>query len=376
MSAVAVIVTVVVPFLPGVAELGETAGQIIGNLLFLAVAPVFCVTASVVISRLPRHPVGWMMLLIGTGIVMSVPYDLLIPETVPDDPTAAMITVIILGSLSWAFFIFPIIHLILVFPTGRLRSSRWWVLVGLEVALFTYLVLSAVFSEQVGPAEEASWTVHNPIGFLDEDWFHDGLFAAGLAVLALGAFVSLVLRFVGSSGVERQQMKWLLLGTSGFALSYVIGWFSPASNENEVFSILFALSLIGIGLAVAVAVLRYRLYEIDRVISRTVSYALVFGVLAGLVALVAAVVGTRFDDPLVVAGTTLAVAALFNPLRLRVQALVDRRFNRSRYDAEQVMDGFAASLRDEVDSDSVVTGWQTVVIETMHPSLVGVWVRE
>jgi hypothetical protein len=125
----------------------------------------------------------------------------------------------------------------------------------------------------------------------------------------------------------------------------------------------------------AVAILRYRLYEIDRIISRTVTYALVVGLLVLAVAGVATLVGSRFDDPIVVAATTLAVAAVFNPLRKRVQGLVDRRFNRSLFDSGRVMDDFAASLRERVDQIEVIDGWTGVVSQTMQPSTLGVWIR-
>jgi hypothetical protein len=141
--------------------------------------------------------------------------------------------------------------------------------------------------------------------------------------------------------------------------------------------ILFNVAVVGFPVAVGVAVLRYRLYEIDRIISRTVSYALVVGllglVLFGLVAGLGAWLGR--ENQLVVAVSTLAVAALFNPVRRRVQGWVDRRFNRSRYDAERVMSEFVGSLRDRTDPDGVVEGWVGVVSETMQPTSVGVWVR-
>jgi hypothetical protein len=131
-----------------------------------------------------------------------------------------------------------------------------------------------------------------------------------------------------------------------------------------------------IPICVGIAVTRYRLYEIDRIISRTVSYVLVVAVLVGAVAALAALVGAQFQEPWVVAATTLGVAALFTPLRRRSQTWVDRRFNRSHYDAERVMDGFAASLRSQVDPDDVTGDWLAVVNETMQPAAAGVWVKE
>jgi hypothetical protein len=146
------------------------------------------------------------------------------------------------------------------------------------------------------------------------------------------------------------------------------GWFWDA---------LFGIAVLALPLAIGFAVLRYRLYEIDRIISRTVAYTIVIVLL--VVAYMAALSALTWllptESPLAVAASTLAAAALFNPLRVRVQAWVDRRFNRSRYDAERVMTGFAETLRDEVDLDSVVEGWVTVVSRTMQPATVDVWVR-
>jgi hypothetical protein len=142
--------------------------------------------------------------------------------------------------------------------------------------------------------------------------------------------------------------------------------------------LVFGLSLAGLPVAVAIAVLRYRLYEIDRIISRTVSYAVVVAFLAllffGVVTALSSLLPAESD--LAIAGSTLAVAALFNPVRRWVQVWVDRRFNRSRYDTQRVMDRFAGSLQDRVDSQEVVDGWVGVVSETMQPASVAVWVRE
>jgi hypothetical protein len=146
------------------------------------------------------------------------------------------------------------------------------------------------------------------------------------------------------------------------------------SDRWQAWAIALSVSLLPI--AIGVAVLRYRLYDLGRVVSRTVTYAIVVGLLIGVVALTAAVVGAQFESPLVVAATTLAVAAVFNPLRRRVQSTVDRRFNRSRYDAERVIDDFAGSLRDRTDPVEVVDGWMGVITETMQPVAIGVWTRD
>jgi hypothetical protein len=176
-------------------------------------------------------------------------------------------------------------------------------------------------------------------------------------------------------------LKWFLLAGASFMAALVTEVVLSAMGFDETplpLDIWISLSIVAIPVAATLAVLRYRLYEIDRIVSRTVTYVVVIVLLAvvyavGLTALTSLL---DTDSPLIVAGSTLAVAALFNPLRRRVQRGVDHRFNRSRYDAERVMDGFSGSLRDEVDPDRVVTGWLSVVNETMHPSSAGIWVRE
>jgi drug/metabolite transporter (DMT)-like permease len=196
-------------------------------------------------------------------------------------------------------------------------------------------------------------------------------FVIGLAAIAI---LSLVLRRRKSTGTERQQYRWLLLGASLFVLISAAGQVLP---EDSMFEVLWLVGGSAIPICICVAVVRYRLFEIDRVISRTVGYVLVVGVL-GLVFLGAVTLLTWVspaESQLAVAGSTLVVAALFNPLRKRLQGWVDRRFNRSKYDAERVMEHFAGSLQDRVDEDELVRGWVGVVSATMEPAAASVWVR-
>jgi hypothetical protein len=191
---------------------------------------------------------------------------------------------------------------------------------------------------------------------------------------AIPATLSVIARFRNAGFVERQQIKWLLAATCVFAVAYIVG----AISDDEWVWWVVSLAMAAIPLAILLAVLRYRLYEIDRLISRTVAYVIVIALL-GAVYLGGFAAMTSFlpaESPLAVAGSTLAVAALFNPVRRRVQEWVDRRFNRSRYDARQVMDRFAGSLQGQVESEGLVDGWVSVVSETMEPASVAVWVRE
>jgi hypothetical protein len=201
------------------------------------------------------------------------------------------------------------------------------------------------------------------------------------------AFIALVVRFVRARGIERQQMKWFVFGTSLLVLAalimVVLGFFfgvkDPIRNPFAVGSIL--LGFIAIPVTSGIAIMRYRLYDIDRIISRTLSYALVTGCLVGAyVALV--VVFQAVTRPLTgrsdlaIAASTLIVAALFVPLRRRIQGAVDHRFNRKRYDAEKTIDAFTARLRDEVDISTLNDDLESVVRLTMQPAHVSVWLRD
>ena len=292
-----------------------------------------------------------------------------------------------IGGAFWLSWILAIGLLIAWFPTGRVVSPRWswlqWSFLTVIAGTFFFYAFSGevcdVYSDDI---EGCIRWIRNPIGIPGIPNPEYGAISGPLflvvGVLFVASVTSLIVRFRRSDGVERQQLKWFLSAGSLVVLSFLLEsiitglGYVPAPAWVDVLS---TVGIVLLPLSMILAIFRYRLYDIDRFISRTVTYTVVVALLAGGVALLATVVSTRFDDPLVVAATTLSVAAVFNPLRRRVQRVVDRRFNRSRYDAERVMDGFATTLRDEVDEDAVVDGWQGVVVETMHPSSVGVWVR-
>ncbi|MGH8949070.1 MAG: hypothetical protein ACRDXF_09460, partial [Acidimicrobiia bacterium] len=187
-------------------------------------------------------------------------------------------------------------------------------------------------------------------------------------------------RLIRGSHLVRRQIAGpilvLVLGVVSMIVVSVV--FGDAPIAQTLTTLITMIITVGVPVSIAVAITRYRLYEIDRLVSRTVSYLLVVGLLAAVFigAVTAAGSLLQTDSDLAIAASTLAVAALFNPLRRRVQVWVDRRFNRSRYDASKVMDGFSGSLRDEVDPDRVVEGWVGVVSATMQPASAGVWVRE
>jgi hypothetical protein len=220
--------------------------------------------------------------------------------------------------------------------------------------------------------------VPNPIGVTgaDIDAAPLSTILSGLLLLLLAAaIVSMVVRFRRSSGIERQQLKW-------FTYAGVLVLLAPLSNSllpglyNAPYLLVIALPI-----SVGIAVLRYRLYDIDRVINRTLVYGLLTALLAGVYAAVVLVLGQVFggvggDPPSwAVAGATLAVAALFQPTRRRIQAVVDRRFNRRKYDAAKTVEAFSARLRDQLDLDTLSTELLQVADQTMQPTTASLWLR-
>ena len=274
---------------------------------------------------------------------------------------------------SWIGALLPVslATLLLVFPDGR-PPRRWrWLVGGLVLVVASALVGALL----LWGLPLAVLTDFDRLDVEPRYVWVDLAFIGGFAAV-IPATASLISRYRRGELIERQQMKWLLGAAVLFAGVFVLG--NIFLGGGPVWEWLASVSMALIPIAVAFAVVRYRLYDIERIISRTVSYVLVVGVMGlvvfGLIAGLAIFLPS--DDPLVVAVATLVVFALFNPLRLRVQRVVDRRFNRSRYDAERVVEGFAYSLRERVDPERVVDGWVGTVIQTMQPAEIAVWIRE
>jgi hypothetical protein len=260
----------------------------------------------------------------------------------------------------------------LLVPDGRLRSRRWRVVVASAVAgpamFMAALLTPGSTTDTVVPFE-------NPLGQAGLV----GTAAEGIAVVGLvlhvaallAALLCVVLRFRSSRGIERQQMRWVAAG----AAVAVIGLTIPLGRYRGTW--LDPIVVLCVPAAVAVAVLRYRLWDLDRLVSRTVTYAVVTALLVlPYLAIVAAIPRlAEGSGSLAVAAATLAAAALFQPLRRRVQDLVDRRFNRRRYDAARTLDAFAARLRDQVDLDALEGELLGVVDQTMQPTRASLWLR-
>ena len=333
----------------------------------------FSVIGAVIAARRPGNPIGWILVGIGSLAVLSYfggTYAIYGAGSLPGAEVLAW-----LATWIWIPAGGLMIFLLLLFPDGRLPSRRWHWLVWLTVVWFILLV----------PGVLAIWPVRGMalveqgagnVSAIPEGRLLSLVTNSGTPVLLLTALASLVIRFRHSRGLERQQLKWVAFASALLVVQVPVSIALPF--EETVSGFLLLLALLTIPISIGIAVLRYRLYDIDRIISRTVTYALVVGLLGlivlGLVAGLAIFMPS--DDPLVVAVATLATAASFNPLRKRVHSAVDRRFNRSHFDAQRVVDEFSGTLRETADADKVVDGWVGVVEETMQPATVGVWVRE
>ena len=365
---------------------------ILDGIAWAMLPAVFVLTGALIVSRQPRNVIGLLLMIPGlvnlAAEVGAVAYGSLAEGPPAQGLTPGLWLRLWFDNWSWVLLIFPVFHLMLVFPTGRLLSTRWRWVVGLEVAMVVFIILAGAFGDVIGPLnvpEEEAWSLPNPIGFLPETFFDatfEAFWSAGLLIMTVFSLLALVLRFRHASPVERQQLRWLLFSVTVFALIYAPAAVTSGELETGgLGDLLFIFSLMGIPVSIAVAVLRFHLYDLDRIIRRTLLYAVLTGLLIGIFALsvfviqgvVGGVVGE--DSPLGVAVSTLLVAALFNPLRRRLQDLIDRRLYRRKYDAQRVIDEFVTTARNEADMSLLSADLLDVVDQTVQPSLQGLWIK-
>jgi hypothetical protein len=356
---------------------------------------VFAIVGTVVVIR-ARHSIGW--LLVSVAITWMIP--LLLEQYVIHGlivaPGSLPVTTLATWAATWTFaiVILPLTLILLLFPSGTLQASRWRARLLVLAAAATLL---ETISAAVGPGElGGSWTAYgvvvmNPLGLDVPMKLLNATSTTGTvlsACIALASMASLLIRFRASRDVERQQIKWLAFVALAAAVlilanivASLIATDTPAENAvgSIGWGVLVTTLMLGMPLSIGAAVLRYRLYDIDRIISRTLAYALVTALLGGtfasLVLLPPVVLGGESAPDYVIAVATLVVAALFGPVRRRVQDAVDHRFNRKRYDAEHTIDAFTARLREQVDIDALGAELNDVVRRTMEPAHVSVWLR-
>jgi uncharacterized membrane protein YidH (DUF202 family) len=341
----------------------------------------FTTMGALAAARRPDIPIGWLLLASGFGYAFAGFGTSAIPLI--DSPHSVFLYLDVITGWVWGVSITLVgVYLLLRFPTGRLLSRRWRVV---EWAVTAALVVFAVgVTFKPGRVEDTPYD--NPMGIPGAAGRFighlDGAFAVAFFASIVG-IVSLGIRYRRSRGVERSQLKWVVYGAGVLAVGLLVEFLVPEFVHDQeaytnVQNVISTLSVSFLPIAIGIAVLRYRLWDIDRLINRTIVYLLLtvvlVGVYAGLVVGLGAVTG-RTGNPLVIAGSTLVVAALFGPARRRIQALIDRRFFRQRYDSERVLAAFSTRLRDELDMASLSGELREAVTDAVQPSTVGLWIR-
>ncbi len=354
--------------------LPETDDEVFHAIGAVLGAVLMAIVGALIAARLPTNRYGWLLCALGFHFGLVILSDGLRRTGL----VTAWITWLIFGA-GFAVILFLLVLLLLLFPTGRLPGPawRWLPRAALVAAAAAILVLPFTPSRDYGAAP-TPWVVGGRAGDVLR-LLLDGSFRV-LFVLILPAALSVLLRYRRAGLVERQQLKWFLFATALAAVALLVDQVG-ALVGSRLWAVVDAVSFALLPVAVGIAVLRYRLYEIDRIVSRTVSYGLLTALLVVLYLLVVALLRPLLEpftgnSNLAVAASTLAVAAAFNPVRRRLQAVVDRRFDRARYDAARAVDAFARRLRDQVDLDEVTAGLRETVGATVAPTRVAVWLRD
>jgi hypothetical protein len=355
-----------------------TVGLLAQGAITALVYPLGYATVGLVLTlRRPANPIGWLYAAAGLTWSLPIPGDTWVDQLLAEHrplPLAAQLSAVV-GELNWApATVLGVILPALLVPDGRLRSRRWRPVAAAAVAAGVL----ALVGNGLAPVELEDTAIANPFalpGPAGEVAEAVGGLSTLLWLAALVASLAcVVLRFRSSAGIERQQLRWVAAGAAATVAGLFGGILTP--QRSVLSSVLYALVLC-VPAAVAVAVLRYRLWDLDRLISRTLTYTLVTALLVVPYLLIVPAAGrlAAGSGSLAVAAATLAAAALFQPLRRRVQDLVDRRFNRRRYDAARTVDAFAARLRDQVDLQALRGELLAVVDQTVQPAAASLWLR-
>jgi hypothetical protein len=333
---------------------------------------------ALVASRRPRHPVGWLLLALGLALgaagvaVAYANYGVAHADAPAASLVARYVPATIVTAIACNGFV------LLLTPTGVLPSPRWRWWVGVTAA--TPVALLLVVTLLPRPDDRLAQALSSPLDLQALDGAllvaYQVAFAIVISALVVAA-ASLVVRFRRARGIERQQLRWVALATVVVALLAVVNLAALALGAYALAPLVGGLNPPILSAAIGAAILRYRLYDLDRIISRALAYGLLTVLLGGGYAGVVLGLGQLLgrDSSLVVAGATLAVAALFQPARRRIQRQVDRRFNRRRYDAARTIAAFSARLREQVDLETLTAELLAVVEQTMQPTRASLWLR-
>jgi hypothetical protein len=351
----------------------DTAGLLVMPTLFTALG-------SLILTRQPGNRIAWIFYFVGAGAVLESAALLLLSSD-PDPPNVWHLLAAMWVSSWFFYFAIALLLLLFLFPTGRFLTRRWSWAGWLAAVTVADLSIATVFATELGPPE-GDWTITNPIGFIPAPFEQDDslfpvVLGIGLIALMLGGVVALVVRYRRSSQLVRIQIKWVVYALMVFVIVFASRLFVEQWRDNLASNLIFSLSLTLIPVSITVAIIRYRLYEIDRIISRTLAYLLVVGLLAATYFGTVTFITSRLSAPnaVAVAGSTLLVAALFNPLRKRIQTAVDRRFNRSSYQAQQVAEQFGVQLQESLTIEEITNAWIETVDQVLQPEAAAVWLQ-
>jgi hypothetical protein len=332
------------------------------------------VVGAVIAARLPANPYGWVWC--ATGLAFAV-----------SDGARPLVSAVgwpawvawMLEGWGFASLVCLLFFVFLLFPTGRLPTDRWRWVARTAVTFDLVLVLLVPLIPDPDDATTVSpWVPHGSIGRVLVPAANGVLYL--LFGFVLAAMTALLLRFHRAGPVERRQLTWFVYATVVNGTLLVLDSVFGVLPQNLLLTAVDALGFALLPVAVGVAVLRYRLFEIDRIVSRTVSYGLLTGCLVGMYLVLVALLRSLLEpltgsSTLAVAASTLAVAAVFNPARRRLQEVVDRRFDRAHYDASRAVEAFAGRLREQVDLDQITEGLRETVGATVTPGRMAVWLR-
>ncbi len=365
----------------------KTPLALIDAALFTLVQPVvFTLVGALIVSRYPRHALGWLLLFPVGAALIDGPIALYL-QRAPTEPTPTLLLIAWFSTWSWLLLIVPVLHIVLLFPHGQPPTPRWrWVSRALLIwaVLFVLMVgLDQQFTLETRP----ELVLENPIGVPVNETGEalSVVWVAGQVALVALCVAAPFVRYRRANATERQQIKWLLSACALFLLTYIAGSVSRIADEEslvgDIFGVILAVSILAVPAAIGIAILRHRLFDIDLIIRRTLVYgALAATLLAlylgGVVLLQAgfrALTGQTSELAIII--STLVSAALFQPLRARVRQGIDRRFYRERYDAVRTVAAFSARLRDEVDLPTLRQELVGVVQETLQPAHVSLWIR-
>ena len=363
-------------------RIGPGGGNPVEDVIVRVGFGLFALVGALLVTRRPGNLIGW-ILSVTSLVVLASALETYAAYVMTTRGRPDWLAVLGAWANSWYWFVFlalVFVYLPLLFPDGRLPSRRWLpVAVVPGIGLVSMVVLGALVDTLRG--QDIDYRIDNPIGIeglahvetLPVIWVFGGFYVLG----SLGAIASLAVRFRRSGGIERQQLKWFLFAAAPVPIAPFLG-----SLSSIIGALAFTWVLLGLPVAIGVAVLKHRLYDIDLVVNRTLVYgsltamlALVyFGGVAGLQRLLSPVVGE--GNGFAVVASTLLIAALFQPLRRRVQGFIDRRFYRKKYDARKTLEEFGDRLRDGTELENLVDELVEVVHDTMRPTRVSLWLRE